>query len=88
MKIKNGYMLREVAGSSVVIPLSDETVKFNGVLTLSGSAAFLWHILEKGISDKSELVSALLGEYDTDEKTAAADVDEFISSLSSKGLLD
>lgn len=88
MKIKSGYLLREVAGNNVVIPLGDEVVNFNGVMTLSGSAAFLWRRLEGGAANEKELVDAILGEYDIDESTAAADVGDFISALSSKGLLE
>ena len=41
MKIKDGYMVREVAGSQIVVPVGERTVDFNGIITLNETAAFL-----------------------------------------------
>lgn len=37
--IKNWFMLREIAGQSVVVPIGSEVVEFNGIMTLSESGA-------------------------------------------------
>lgn len=87
MRIKKGFMLREIAGSWLVVPIGERVVEFNGLMTLSESGALLWRNLEKG-SDINELVSSILGEYDIDEATTMADVQEFISALHEKGLLE
>ena len=86
MKIKEGYLLREVAGSSVVIPLGKDVVDFNGMITLSETGAFLWKVLEKGADEKA-LVSAMLEEYDVDEKTALEDIRAFVTKLSNAGII-
>lgn len=80
MKIKEGYLLREVAGSSVVIPLGKSSVDFNGMITLSETGAFLWKKIEQG-ADEKELVAALLEEYDIDEETAKTDTKAFLKKL-------
>ena len=86
MKIKEGYLLREVAGSSVVIPLGKSSLDFNGMITLSETGAFLWKKLEQG-ADESALVAALLEEYDIDEATAKSDINSFIEKLRSAELV-
>ena len=41
MKIKDSFLLREVAGETVVIP-AGETQNLNFMITLNGTGAFLW----------------------------------------------
>ncbi|MBE6687756.1 MAG: PqqD family protein [Ruminococcaceae bacterium] len=86
MKIKEGYLLREVAGNFVVIPLGNDTVDFSGMITLSETGALLWKKLEEG-ADEAQLIKAMLDEYDVDEKTAAEDIRAFVKKLSDAGLI-
>jgi hypothetical protein len=55
-------------------------------LTLNGSGALLWRMLSRSAT-RDELVDALLGAYDVDHTTAAADTDAFLTTLSRQGLL-
>ena len=87
MKVKDGFMIREVAGQWVVLPLSQRVVVFNGILSLSETGAFIWRLLEKEISEE-EIVQAVLEEYSIDESTARADVREFLDSIREHNLLE
>ncbi|MBR1738319.1 MAG: PqqD family protein [Firmicutes bacterium] len=87
MKIKSGYLLREVAGSFVVVPVGEETLDFSGVITLNESGAQLWKKLEKGMS-KEDVVKEMLAEYDAPEDVIKKDVDEFIEKLTGADLLE
>jgi len=87
MQIKNGFMLREIAGQSVVVPLGSRVVEFNGIMTLSESGALLWRKLEQN-SSVDELVDLLLTEYDIDKATAKKDVEEFVDSMKSSSILE
>lgn len=86
MRIKDGYVLRQVAGNSIVIAVGEEALNFNGIITINGAGAFLWEQLSKG-AEKEDLLSAMLKEYDIDADTASKDIDEFISKLKSADLL-
>ncbi len=87
MTIKSGFMLRDIAGQWVVVPLGARVVDFNSILTLSESAAILWRSLEKG-AEKSQLVERLLNEYHVSEDKATQDVRKFLDTLQEKGLMD
>lgn len=87
MKIKSGFMLREIAGQPVVVPLGTRVVEFNGIMTLSESGALLWKELEKG-SSADELVDLLLSVYDIDRETAQSDVEQFIQSMADTSLVE
>lgn len=87
MKIKEGYLLREIAGTHVVVPTGKAALDFSGVITLNGTGAFLWKQLS-GDKSGQELLIALLDEYDTDEAKAEADVAAFLAKLKAADLLD
>lgn len=87
LKIKNGFMLRQVAGSYIVIGIGAEAVDFNGMVSINETGAFLWKILEKG-ADKEDLLAALMQEYDVDEESAKKDITEFLQKLYDGKLLD
>ncbi|MBQ6921852.1 MAG: PqqD family protein [Clostridia bacterium] len=80
MKIKEGFILREVAGSYIVVAVGDAVKNFNGIINLNETGAFLWKLAEKGAT-KEEMVAALLNEYDVAEDVASQDVDAFIKKL-------
>lgn len=87
MKIKDGFMLREVAGQWVVVPLGERVVQFNGIMTLSESGALLWDKMKAGATEE-ELLAAILAEYSIDEETARADIAEFLTSIRDKDLIE
>lgn len=85
MKIKDGFILREVAGEIVVLP-SGDTLDLNMMITLNDTGRFLWELLAKG-SDEETLVNALLAEYDVDAETARRSVAGFVAKLNENGFL-
>lgn len=87
MKIKDGFILRQVAGSYIVISVGGDSVDFNGMITVNETGAFLWEKLAEGATE-AELVSAMLDEYEVDEATAKADIAEFLKLLEDGKLLE
>lgn len=85
MKIKDGFILRSVAGQTVVLPTGDE-LDLNMMITLNETGTFLWERLQAE-TDENALVAALLAEYDVDAQTAAAAVAGFVAKLESNGFL-
>lgn len=86
MKLKNDFVLRQVAGAWVVLPLGAETLNFSGMLQLNDSGVLLWKTLEAG-GDKKALVDALLEEYNVTAERAEADVDLFLKKLIDAGCM-
>lgn len=86
MKVKSNLILREIAGSWIIVPVAEMVVEFNGLMNLNESGAFLWKKLAEG-AEMEELVSGMLEEYEIDEETARADIQEFVNLLGEKGLL-
>ncbi len=86
MKLKMEFMLRQVAGYYVVVPVGDACVDFNGMVNLNETGAFLFERLQQETS-REELVKALLQEYQVDEATAKQAVDGFVDKLEQADLL-
>ncbi len=87
MKIKSDFMLREVAGYYVVVPVGNGALDFNGVINLNESGATLWKAMEKDITEEG-LVDALMAEYEVDAERAKCDVEAFIKKLKEADLID
>ena len=86
MKIRDGFILRKVAGSYIAVATGEESVNFNAMVTTNETGAFLWEKL-KDETTEEELLSALLSEYDVDKETAKADISEFLGKLRDGELL-
>ena len=87
MKIKNGYIMREVAGENVVIAVGEAARDFKGMIRLNPTGAFLWKLLESD-TDENAMLAAMLDKYDIDEDTAKRDITAFISSVKGAGLIN
>ena len=85
MKIKEGFLLRQVAGQTVVLPCGDN-LDLNMMITLNETGAFLWKLLQEE-TDDAALIQALRAEYDIDEETAASAVAGFVAKLNENGFL-
>ena len=86
MKLKDGFILRQVAGQTVVLPTGGD-LDLNMMITLNDTGKFLWERLSVE-TDEAELVAALLAEYDVDEETAAKSVATFVAKLNENGFLN
>ena len=80
MKLKDGFVLREIAGECVVVSANSE-LNFNKMITLNSSAKTLWQALESGIDTMEGLVVALTSEYDVTQELAEKAAESFISKL-------
>ena len=87
MKIKEGYKLRKMCGTSIVVAVGKNASDFNGMVTLNESGEMLWERLLTG-ADEADLIKLLVDEYGVDEKTAADDVNEFILKIKGEGFVE
>ncbi|BCR35468.1 PqqD family protein [Mariniplasma anaerobium] len=86
MRIKEGYILKDVANQYVVVPIGNEAINFNGMLRLNKTAKLLFEALleEQEIED---LILLLKENYDISEEDALRDVKDFLTVLESKNIL-
>lgn len=87
MKIKNGFILREMDDMNIVVAVGEQARSFNGVITLNSTAVFMWRKLSEGCAEE-ELIDAMVSEYNAPKDKITADVKAFVAKLSENGLLD
>lgn len=87
MKIKEGFVLREIAGEWMAVAVGTRTVDFPGIISLSETAAFVWRLLETDMTVE-HLVEQLTNEFDVERANAEMDTRQFINELKEKDLLE
>lgn len=87
MKIKENFVLRNIADEYIVMPTGSNIAVFDGAVALNEVSAFIFEKLCSPTS-KEDLVKAVLNEYDVDEETAAEDVDNLISRFEEMGIIE
>ena len=73
MKIKNGFVLREMCGENIVSAEGLEHINFNKLISLNSTAAFLWKALEGKEFTEEEMAQLLVDEYGIDMELALTD---------------
>ena len=87
MKIKSGFILREVNGSYIAVAVGERAQEFNGIINLNKTGAFIWECLEND-TNEAEIVSKMMKVYDVDESTALSGARKIISVLSDAGIIE
>lgn len=80
------FLLRDVAGTLVIVPVGVAVSAFPGMITVNSTGAYLWELLSEEQTEQS-LIRALTQRYEVDEKTAGADVAAFLNKLKLTGAL-
>lgn len=86
MHIVNGFMIREVAGERVAVPIGEAVRRFSGMISLNDSAAFLLQLLQTEQTPDS-LLQAVLKEFEVCQEDAQRDISEFLSVMKQLNLL-
>lgn len=87
MKIKDGFVLRNVVDEHIVMPTGDNIAKFEGAVVLNDVSAFVFEQLKRPVG-MEDLLEAVLNEFDVDEATAKADLEALIVKFEEMGLIE
>ncbi len=87
MKIKSGFVVRNVGGENVGVPVGETGRTFHGMIKLNETGNFLWQFFSKSHTEE-EAVAALLAEYEVEEEIARTDVKAFVDLLVKNGLAE
>ena len=86
MKIKAGYKVRKMCGSSIVVAVGTGD-EFNGMITLNDSGELLWSRLSEG-AEIDDLTALLVAEYGISDAEARANAEEFVEKVKGAGFLE
>lgn len=86
LKARSGYVLRDIAGEYLLIPVELEDGSQSQMAVLNEVGKFLWELLQ-GEQTVDSLAQAVTGEYEVSREEAEADICEFLDLLSHHQLL-
>ncbi|MBP3451786.1 MAG: PqqD family protein [Agathobacter sp.] len=88
MKIKGDFVLREVMGQSVAVPVGETSKNFHGMIKINASGAEIWKDLEKGLT-KEQIAQKIVDQYDAIEMDEALlKVEKFLTKLQDAGIIE
>ena len=87
MKVQKEFVLREIAGEYVLVPVGEAARELNGIVTVNELGAFLWNLLQKEQTEQT-LLNAVLDAYAVEEERARQDIRGFLQLLRDNHLMD
>lgn len=86
MKLKPTIILRKIAGETILVPVGEDAVRVNGLITVNEVGALICEQLKEERTVDA-LVAAVTAQFDVDAQTARADIASFIHTLAENDLL-
>ena len=87
MKKTKEFAIREIAGECILIPVGKTAQEFNGMISLTSTAKFIWEKIDQ-VNSINELVDLITEEYEVDRETAFNDAAFFIGKLLKSGYVE
>lgn len=87
MKIKDGFIMKNVAGSNVVLPLGERQDEVKGIITFNDVGADVFNMLD-GANSVEAIAKKIAKDYDAPYETVEADVNKLIEKMRVHGLIE
>ncbi len=86
MKTNENYILREIDGENILIPIGEASEHLNGMIHLTPTAAFIWKEVDNS-NCLEEIIQKLMGKYEVTEEIARKDVYGFLTELYKRSMV-
>lgn len=80
------YVLRTIAGESVLVSIRSGVADFSGIINLNPSAVLLWTCLQNG-AEISNLVQAFTEKFEVSAEQAEIDIREMLAMLEQRKMV-
>ena len=81
MKISSNYVIREIAGDYIIVPIGQAVFDFQGLITVNEIGAFIWKLLQENDLTLNEIETAIKDEYEVESSIVKNDVIDFLNQL-------
>ena len=86
MRRNPDFLLQNVAGTRVIVPVGEAVTSFPGMITVNETGSFIWQLLETEQTIQ-DVADALVAQYEVTQEQAMADVEAFFAELKPTGAL-
>jgi len=84
MKLSNKFVLREIAGDSILIPIGQTDIQ--GMLLLNPVSMLIYQGLQNG-NEPEEILQQIITEYDVEETQAQDNLKETLAQMRELGII-
>lgn len=85
MRIKDGFSLKNFEGQHTVVSDNGE---LENTIVLTDTALFLWNLLKEKNVSKTEMLNALLSNFDISTVLALGNIDVFLRTMKENGIIE
>ena len=80
MRRNDNFVLRDIGGQSVLVPLGSQVIAVTGLFILNETGRYVWEILAKECSIE-EIIASVVNHYDVNITTANVDIEKFFHEI-------
>lgn len=88
MKLKEGLVLKDILGETVLVGEGANHVNFNKMISFNSTAEFLWRSVEGVDFNSSTLADNLVKEYNIDRELAEKDAEALLKKWVENDLVE
>ena len=85
VRIKDGFSLKNFEGQYTVVSDNGE---LENTIVLTDTALFLWNLLKTREVSKTDMLNALLSNFDISTVLALGDIDVFLRTMKENGITE
>lgn len=86
MKRKDNFVMQNVGGENLLVPLGAQVMDMNAIITLNTTSGYIWSLLEQDCSI-DELAAAVAKRFEVEPARARTDIEKFLDEIADLGLL-
>jgi len=88
LKIKSGFELVKRSGQNIVVSKNGTDSKLDNYIVLNDTAVFLWNLLKEKDVTKTEMLNAVIENFDISTVLALGDIDVFVRTMKENGIIE
>ena len=88
MRIKDGYDIKNLQGQATVVVSLPDAQPLENTIVLTDTAVFLWNMLKTKDTAKTEMLNALLDNFDISTVLALGNIDQFLRTMKEYGIIE
>lgn len=88
MRIKSGYELKKRDNRYVVTYNGTVSGELDNSIVLADTAVFLWNFLKENDATKTEMLNALIENFDISTVLALGNIDVFVRTMKENGIIE
>lgn len=83
---RRSFATRDIGGETLIVPVTGHVMDLESIYVLNPVGSRIWELL-RSPTTADRIAEAIAAEFDVSRDDAAADVDAFLETLSSRGLI-